>query len=200
MLLPVVRWTLSVALPEFEIHGEFAEPAKIRRRGATLHDELRAAIDLYPCDLLVVHRDAEKEGPAVRQSEIANAIQAVQGLEEIDYIPIVPVRMAEAWFLIDEAAIRRASGNPNGTMELNLPAIKTLEELPDPKQRMRDCLRLASGLRGRRLKRFDDAYSALLVSDFINEYKALKSLVAYRHFTTHIESFATKVRCDHRCS
>src|SRR5262249_34801620 len=98
----------------------------------TLSDRIQKSIELYPCDLLFVHRDAEKELPERRRNEIRQAIELVS--KETSFLPIVcvvPVRMQEAWLLFDEPALRRAAGNPNGRMILQLPHLGELEGLPD---------------------------------------------------------------------
>jgi len=59
----------------------------------------------------------------------------------VEVVPAVPVRMTEAWLLFDEAAIRRAAGCPNGSMPLELPSLKTSEDIPDPKTILHEALR-----------------------------------------------------------
>ena len=81
----------------------------------------RIAFEFYPCDVLFVHRDAEAQLPAFRREEVTRALAHT----EIPHVPVIPVRMTEAWLLADENAIRRAAGNPNGDEELNLPDIST---------------------------------------------------------------------------
>ena len=54
----------------------------------TLRQRIRAAIELYPCDLLIIHRDAEKQ-EAARRTEIA---QAVAHLEQ-EHVVAMPIRM-----------------------------------------------------------------------------------------------------------
>jgi hypothetical protein len=46
------------------------------------------------------------------------------GQTPVRHIPVVPVRMTEAWLLADEFAIRSAPGNPNGTQSLDLPDLR----------------------------------------------------------------------------
>ena len=60
MLMPILRWTLERALPGVELQGFFADPRTFPRgTKSRLAPTIRVAIDLYPCDLLFVHRDAE---------------------------------------------------------------------------------------------------------------------------------------------
>jgi hypothetical protein len=87
--------------------------------------------------------------------------------------------MQEAWLLFDEAADRRAAGNPNGRDPLAMPPLKRLDKLPDPKETLYELLRNASGLRGRRLKRFSTQASATRVAEFIDDFTPLRGLTAF---------------------
>lgn len=103
-------------------------------------------------DLVIVHRDAEAQTHADRAAEVRAGIEAVR--PNLPSIPVVPIRMTEAWLLVDEAEIRRIAGRPTGVDALNLPAIRDIERVPDPKSVLRDALDIASGARGRRLRAF----------------------------------------------
>ena len=118
-------------------------------QGRRLADKIRGGFNRYgECDLLFVHRDANSAGAAARYREIAAAVR------EVGYAGpwacIVPVRMTEAWLLLDEAAIRRAADNPYGRMPLNLPAPGAVERIADPKATLESALLQARGNRGRR--------------------------------------------------
>lgn len=95
--------------------------------------------------------------------------------------------MTEAWLLINEPAIRRASGNPNGTKPLNLPDLTALEQIQDPKQILFDVLRKASGLRGRRLKTFNMSECRIRVTELINDFSSLRELTAFQRLEEDIE-------------
>ena len=149
MLMPIIRWALLKQLPAEEIHGQFANPKSLPRGSSSKLDRsIRAAVDFFPCDVLFIHRDAENELPAKRLEEIKKATEYPDVFSS-PFVPVIPVRMSEAWLLIDERAIRRAAGNPNGKIHIALPSIKNLEKLPDPKQELRAILKSASGLGGR---------------------------------------------------
>ena len=63
----------------------------------TSTERILKAIDFYPCDLLFIHRDAEKEPCHVRVEEIEKAIQEIiaTGKDLPTHIAVVPVRMTE---------------------------------------------------------------------------------------------------------
>ncbi len=102
-----------------------------------LADKLRATFLECPCDILFVHRDAERAGLAHRLEEITAAMVSAGG--DV-FVPIVPVKMTEAWLLFDQEAIRRASDNPNGTIALGMPRSGRLHELNDPKKVLAELL------------------------------------------------------------
>lgn len=103
-------------------------------------------------ELVIVHRDSEGQDPGLRYEEIRSGVANVR--PEMPTLPVVPIRMTEAWLLVDEDAIRRIAGRPNGIEPLDLPALGTVEHVVNPKQVLREALELASGASGRRLRRF----------------------------------------------
>ena len=111
-------------------------------------------------DLLFVHRDADKAGAEARYREIEAAVREV-AQDGTSWIGVVPVRMTEAWLLLDEAAIRDVVGKPGGRAPLDLPAPGCAERMADPKERLRDALLAASGNQGRRRRRFDREFPRL---------------------------------------
>lgn len=122
-------------------------------------------------DVLFVHRDAESAPWAARRAEVPSRASVV---------PVIPVRMTEAWLLVDEHALRRAAGNPNGTEPIEMPPVRALESLSDPKAALRVCLERASGLKGRRLTQFDRVAARRRVAEEIEDYAPLRALPAYR--------------------
>lgn len=89
-------------------------------------------------DLVIVHRDAEGQNPETRRNEVLSGVATIR--EQMPALPVVPVRMTEAWLLLDEDAIRRVAGRPNGVEPLGLPSLATVEQALDPKQVLRHAL------------------------------------------------------------
>lgn len=192
MLMPILRWALVRALPDIEIQGQFADPRQLpRTRSGGLAERIRTAIEFFPCDLLFVHRDAENQDPELRVAEIQAALAEFPA---ISYVPVIPVRMSEAWLLIDEPALRRASGNPNGKVSIVLPPLQKLEQIPNPKDVLQSLLKTASELRGRRLKAFRAHECIPLLSDSIRDFSPLDQLPAFRRLSKHIEEFGAAYR------
>ncbi len=152
---------------------------------------IKQSLDLYPCDLLFVHRDAENRPYVKRKAEINNAIALSRPAHNI-FVCVVPVRMLEAWLLIDEAALRRASGNPNGQVPLDLPDPTRLERCSDPKSLLHQLMRAASELRGRRLQNLRVGRRVEQVSDYIDDFSALRNLPAFQYLESDIEEIVVE--------
>lgn len=119
--------------------------------GHSVAEKLRATRRLSDAyHLAVLHRDADRQGPRQRREEIADAV--AREWPGLPHVPVVPVRMLEAWLLLDEQAIRQVAGNPRGRMDLCLPSSSAVENVADPKDRLKETLARASGLNGRRLR------------------------------------------------
>jgi hypothetical protein len=181
-LLPILTWLLRTHGVSCAIQPEWADLRQLRlskKRG--LADRIRWSLDFYPCDLLFVHRDAEREPREKRVDEINEAIEKVVTPHPVPpAVCVVPVRMQEAWLLFDEAAIRRAAGNRSGRHPLDLAPTRQLERLPDPKAILYECLKQASGLSGRRLKSFPVQKRARRVAELIDDFSPLLALSAFK--------------------
>lgn len=124
----------------------------------TVAAKLQAVKDLGGAyDLVAVHRDADNAGRPPRLEEINSAIRLV--MPDTPGVPVIPIKMTEAWLLLDEAEIRRVAGSPNGKAKLELPSARDVELVRDPKEVLRNKLEVASELSGRRLKIFRHRFS-----------------------------------------
>ncbi|NOY79970.1 MAG: hypothetical protein GXP31_03090 [Kiritimatiellaeota bacterium] len=196
MLLPVLDWLLGQmgCCPQ----GEWFEPRPFVDPPRTLADRICRALEMFPCDVIFVHRDAERQPPRERHEEIREAARAAPAGNA--YVYVVPVRMTEAWFLFDEAAIRRAAGVPDGRVSLDLPAVAKLETLPDPKRILHEALRTASGLSGRRLSRFKAMRAKHRLAEILADYSPLRVLPAFQELEADIAEFVAGGRPGVRLS
>lgn len=98
---------LVLARPDFGML-----PAKVNK---DVGSRLKAGRDLVRehLDLVVVHRDADNAGADARLAEIRSAVVETAVCAHV--VPIVPIRMTEAWLLLDEDAIRTVAGNQPAT-------------------------------------------------------------------------------------
>jgi hypothetical protein len=185
MLMPILGWLLYQHCPEYAVESAWADLGRLQQPPKTLTDRIKTALDLYPCDLLFIHRDAEKESYETRHAEIINALS---GLDTPPAICVIPVRMQEAWLLFDELAIRRAAGNPNGRITLDLPPLASVEKLPDPKHLLLDLISRSSEFAGARLKKLKNNLRSVvhLVSQNIGDFSPLRNVQAFRYLENEL--------------
>lgn len=188
VLLPILTWSLkqiavTPVVPQWADHSRIPRPGNAEVR-------LRTVLDLYPCDVLFVHRDAEAQPAEVRRREIAEVLRGIG----VEHIPVVPVRMTEAWLLSDERAIRTAAGNPNGTQDLDLPDLRRLEDLADPKGVLHDALAAASGLNARRRQRISVQQQVHRIPDHIDDYSRLNVLPAFQMLQADIRDLVARLQ------
>jgi len=134
VLMPILTWLLHQHLPNCAVQARWADLGRLRRPPKRAHEKIQTAVDLYPCNMIFVHRDAETASLQDRQNEVGDAVRLACETTAIPpAIAVVPVRMVEAWLLFDAPAIRAAAGNPNGSVNLGLPRPADVESIPDPK-------------------------------------------------------------------
>jgi hypothetical protein len=186
-LLPILKWLLVQAGVRCQISGEWIDWGRFRIPPKTLALKIESAVRLYPCNLLFIHRDSEAAPSVERREEIRRALENAGGPLPPSAC-IVPVRMMEAWFLFNESAIREASGNPAGRENLNLPRIREIEAVPDPKALLHGLLRDASGLSGRRLKGFRAASAIHRMAEIIHDFSPLRELPAFQELDGEVQA------------
>ena len=179
-LIPIITWLLRHYFDNCAIHSDYADLRRLPRPPKTLPERISTAIELFPCNLLFVHRDAENQTYQLRKNEIEHAISEVSEAVTLPrIICVIPIRMGEAWLLFDEGGIRKASGNPNGRIRLELPDTANLETLRNPKKILYELLRRASELKGRRLKKLNTDKCVHLVGEFVQDFTPLRQLSAF---------------------
>lgn len=185
-LLPLLTWLLQVSGVQRPVQPEWADLRRLLRPPQTLSARILTALELYPCDLLFVHRDAERQSPELRRAEIAHALQdvAILGAQKPPAICVIPVRMQEAWLLFDETAIHKAAGNPNGRQSLTLPPIADVEALADPKALLYELIRKASELHGHRLQKL--LIRPARVAEFMVDFSPLRAVDAFQRLEADI--------------
>ena len=115
-------------------------------------------------DLLFVHRDADHyrdtkdAGPGKRYDEIHEAVPSAS--HSCQYVGVVPVRMTEAWLLVDKCEIRRVAGKPDNRCNLDLPALRGIERIGNPKQCLQELLLQAGSPSGRRRQNFKSKFGS----------------------------------------
>jgi len=138
--------------------------------------------------LIFVHRDSENVTLEERLKEF-------ESVDRSDVVPVVPVRMSEAWILFDGSAIARAAGSPSS--QVQVPKMDRIESIANPKRRLDQLLLKAAGSpEGRKGKNFNSSISQRRVSvaQYISDYSPLKHLPAFRRFQRSLaESYPYRV-------
>jgi hypothetical protein len=196
-LIPIIHWALLQNTPEDTlIQPEWADLYYSSRKLNSLQDRIVFALENFPCDILFVHRDTESSFPEdfeSRLQEVRDAWHESNTTHPSKLVPVIPVRMTESWLLINESAIRKASGNTNGTIRIDLPRIADLESLPDPKKDLMQLIREASGLKKRNLRKLNVNQSVHLVAEYILDYLPLRGLGAFRKFEIDLRAALTAI-------
>lgn len=173
VLVPIIQWALHRLDPDVEI----LEPMFSKRQGT-----LQEFFHSYQSEamLVFVHRDAESATLDQRLSEFT-------GIERSDVVPVVPVRMSEAWILFDGTAIARAADRPS--VHITVPRVAQLENMLNPKERLEQLLLEAAGPpTGRRLKDFKRSIvdRRVSVASLISDYSPLEALPAFSQFQNEL--------------
>jgi len=167
----------------------------LRGVGRSVADKVAAVQKLTSerIDLFVIHRDSDSSEPQLRYSEIESAM--ARAAPDVALLAVVPIRMTEAWLLLDEEAIRRVSGNPKGRQSLNLPKSSEAERTSNPKSLLQDSLLVASEDKGRRRdrtsRRFSEHRRHLLES--LDLDGPVCGLESYQHMLKDIDALVERL-------
>lgn len=196
-LKPVLTWLLQDNGVTCPIQGEWADLSYYRtKKKLSLSDRITLAYMYFPCNVMFVHRDSERTSLGKRVMEIRKAEEKIKASGVVPPIVcVVPIRMLEAWLLVDEMAIRYASGNCSGTVPLDLPPLRDLERVPNPKKLLHSLLKTASNLNGRRLDAFNVEQSAFRITEFISDFSPLRELSAFAQLETEIQRLISRFHC-----
>jgi hypothetical protein len=183
-LIFIIDWLLRDLYPTYTFHGEFADFRHFKIPPKTLQQRILTVKKMYELDLLFIHRDGEelisdKEIIEKRKLEIEDALSI--DLKDIT-IPIIPIKMMETWLLINENAIRKAAGNRNSRIALNIPPLNKLESIPQPKDLLKKIISDASELNGRNLKKLNLNQAIHNLAEYIEDYQSLRSLQSFQVF------------------
>jgi hypothetical protein len=185
-LLKIIKWSLDNLFPQLANQGTFADFRILTNPPKKMVDKVSAARYFYPFDVLFIHRDAETTNVKIIEQRL-NEIKKEIGEDEFQKtVCIVPIKMMEAWLLIDIEAIKKAAGNRNYPGQINLPPINNLEKENQPKNILHDLLKEASGLKSRNLKKFNPDKAVHLVAENIEDFSPLRNLNAFQAFERNL--------------
>jgi len=164
----IIQWLMDENFPDLSFRTILAKD-QVPAKGA-LTERLHKVANDYQPDLIVCHRDAERESLAARTDQVRAAADGVA----CPVVAAVPVRMLESWLLADEKAIRSAADNSNGKVDLALPKPDRIESLADPKCELFNALRIASELGANRLRKFNEGRARSQITNFIRDFSPLR--------------------------
>ncbi|WP_179404832.1 hypothetical protein [Burkholderia guangdongensis] len=179
MLLPIIRWVIDQNFPDLTTIEEFARDG-LPPPSTGLRTRVARVRALYEFDVLFVHRDAERDGYEMRLQQLTDELADVEGV----WIPVIPVRMTEAWLLGSEPAIRRAAENPNGKVPLTIPPRSRWEALPDPKQALFALLHAAADRPPRRA--INEGLCRSRVAELTADFEHLRPLPSFQAFEARV--------------
>jgi len=180
VLMAIVDWLIREYLPSTRVIGTFARD--FGPIGNELDVRVRSAIQNFPCDLLIVHRDAEGQSREDRLDEIVRAVVAI----DVSYVCLIPVKMTEAWLFSDESAIRFASGNASGRHNIGMPRRDKWESLSDPKVTLLELLCSATGKKGRALDKFNPLKARHRITPRGESFEGLRGVKSFDCFENDI--------------
>ena len=169
VLVPIIQWAVHRLDPQVEI----LEPEFAKRIGS-----VKEFLSAYNPDVMLVfvHRDAENRSLEERLIEFETT-------EGSNIVPVVPVRMSEAWLLVNGPAIARAAGSSSSVV--TIPKMSRIESIPDPKTYLDNLILQAAGNpSGRRLKTFKRSMVSrrMSVASLIADFSPLEELRAFQSF------------------
>src|SRR5262249_41520158 len=82
-LLPLLTWLLRSLSVPYSIQPQWADLGRLAHPPKLLAERIHETLRLYPCDLLFVHRDAEREPHQTRVNEIRQAVNEVAPMPSV---------------------------------------------------------------------------------------------------------------------
>lgn len=189
-LMNIIKWVLDDLFPKIPnkgIYGDFRMLQKPPRKDE-VYKQIQYAEHYYPFDILFYHRDGESNSSTIIDERIAEIKGQLDAEFNQKIVCVIPIKMMEAWLLIDEMAIKKAAGNKNYNNQVNLPPVNKLEMLKEPKEILHDLLKQVSGLKSRRLKNFNVHQAVHLITEYTTDYRLLRQLNAFNKFEEDLKN------------
>lgn len=144
----------------------------------------------YGIMVLAVHTDADRETYEERFADkILPACQLLNKHSDDEYckilLPIIPVRMIEAWMLADTELLKEEVGTDKSDHDLGID--KNPESIADPKACICEMIRIATEDLPRRRNRLTISDLYEIIGDKIS-LDSLKTLDSYRRFVAEVKN------------
>jgi hypothetical protein len=155
----------------------------------------RKGVNDFGILILCVHADADDSNDdAVYKYKMNPALSGIENVEDDickTIVPIVPVRMTEAWMLADKTLLKKEIGTTKTDQELGI--YREPEQYSDPKETIENAIRTARQERTKRHRKdltISDLYLSIGQSISIDK---LKQLSSYNKFQENIRSAFEKL-------
>lgn len=142
------------------------------------------ALERYGVLVLAVHADSDKETLSQRmEDKFIPAQEYIDSLEGDEYckiiVPVIPIRMIEAWMMADTQLLREEMGTDLSDSELGL--YRSPEEVADPKALIENAIRIVQRAlpKKRRTLTIGDLYEIL---GYKISYESLVLLPSFKAF------------------
>ena len=189
VLVQILDWVIRQHSTNVPPLVRFGDLRKLPNPPKSLKERIQIVLKYYPCDILFIHRDAEKDTIQARENEISEACHDLKNATfGRNTIAVVPVRMTEAWLLFDVESIKIAADNPNYRGNLSLPSLQRIEKLPNPKATLYGLIKSASNLRGRKLAKLKVPERVHILADRIEDFSPLRQLPAFQKLEEDIKT------------
>lgn len=194
-LMNIIKWLLDDLYPKLSNNGKYADFSNLRtppKKNEVLK-RINHAKEYYPFDILIYHRDAEATNIDIIEQRILEIKDHVPENSDDSIVCVIPMKMMETWLLISSDALKKAAGNRNYKENINLPNINRLESNQDPKTLLHTKLKECSGLKTRRLDKFNTHQAVHLVAEYIEDYSPLRELYSFSKFENDLKLEVDKI-------
>lgn len=156
-LPPILQRTSEMIIAKYGRRMiDVSEPIIIsKKRGSLEQAILQASREARGYDALIIHNDADNrtfEQARRERFEPGLALVRQAPEEEVcsNLVPVIPIRMTEAWMLVDFDAMCEVLGTSLSSAELGIPARAVLfEDITDPKSTLSEVIRNINATRSR---------------------------------------------------
>ena len=188
-LMQIINWCLRNLYPELPINYQYADFRSLQQkpRQGDVKRRIELASVLYPGDLYIYHRDAEKCNRNILDERKSEILDVLDENTRNKVVCIIPIKMMESWLLTSETAIKKAANNPNGRIQLNMPNIKKIEQISEPKDLLHQLLKDATENSRRRQRNFNVEQAVHLVAEYTDCFDKLRQLPAFNKFEQELK-------------
>lgn len=199
-LIPIIKRTVDDVIfdcCDYDVDVDEISEVKVSKTGKSFTeyviDATQKALE-NGSQLLIIHTDSDKDTYEERyQHKFIPAYEAMRNNDtddikafEKDLIPIIPIRMIEAWMLADIDLLKTEINTPLTNAELKLTGNQ--ESIADPKAKISEAIRIAKEKETHKQKVTIESIDSLYetIGSKI-DLKKLKQLSAYNYFIEELK-------------